>query len=460
MTAALPLARLPWIAGPAAVAVMLLLAACGGSSEQVEPRISSAQATRDVDADGAPGLTSTVRLRLNIAVTPPDDQLPLTSYFELRIADPLEKEPEERVFLQAAEVVEGNTRTVDLRIARLVPEGAEIRVSRALFKKGATGEVTASIDSDLSPVQSVLAAGPLLLGDISIIDSASFRPATEADRDAVAVREDLVRHLDTRGTVNEARDLALARFDAMPVDVIPSPKLRAALAGLTGTFADPAVENLLTGNNCTGRPIALMAFQDPPEFPDLFARVTHLQDGARVVSVSPRLEGEPIELLMPIIAHEAVHCDQDGSIVEEIAATAFDTVLYLQLLTAVPEVARWGSPLAKELNVDAIAMINSGRAIPESLGVLPSPSGHQVIPGSSSPVTSFAELVANAYAGIPPASESEPLAAAYAGILASFVGVESGDPFDLEYLDALLGRVLSPEVLLAAFTVLGLQPGG
>ena len=460
MTAARPRGLSFWYAGPVAVIFTVILAACGGSSEQVAPRISSAQATRDFEAEGAPGLTSTVRVRFNVAVDPPGSELPLTSYFELRVSDPLEEAPEERVFVQAAEVVDGNTRTVDLHIASLIPDGAEVRVARSLFKKGDTGEITASVESDLTPFQSLLASGPLLLSDVSIIDPGEFREPASNDDDAAAARADLVRHLDTRGTVNEARDLALARFDSMPADVIPSPRLRAALAGLTGTFADPAVENLLTGNNCTGRPIALMAFQDPPDLPDLFARVTHEEDGDRVISISPRLAGEPIELLMPIIAHEAVHCDEEGSIVEEITATAFDTLLYLQLLTAVPEIARWGSPLSKELNVDAIAMINSGRSLPESLGILPSPGTQQIVPGSSSPVASFAELIANAYAGNPDTSPSEPLAVAYAGILASFVGYEGNDPFDLVYLDSLLARVLSPDVLVAAIVVLGLQPEG
>ncbi|MCA9829768.1 MAG: hypothetical protein R3B97_10605 [Dehalococcoidia bacterium] len=459
MTAVRPRGPHPLLTGLVAV-IGVLFASCGGGGEKIDPRISSAQATRDFEGPTAPGLTSTVRVRFNVAVEPPDRELPLTSYFEVRVSDPLEKKPEDRVFVQAAEVVEGNTRTVDLHFARLVPDQAELRVSQSLFKKGATGEITASISSDLSPIQSLLAAGPLVLTDPSIIETGAFTEATAADRDSAAARADLERHLDARGTVNEARDLALARFDAMPEDIIPSPKLRAVLSGLTGTFADPAVENLLTSNNCTGKPITLMAFQDPPDLPGLFARVTHTPDGGRIISVSPRLEGAPIELLMPIIAHEAIHCDEEDGIVEEIAATSFDTLLYLQLLTAVPDVARSGSPLARELNVDAIAMINSGRALPESLGILPSPGVQQILPGSDSDVTSFAELVAGAYAGSPDTSPIEPLAQAYAGILAGFVGLPGGDPFDLVYLDSLLGRVLSPDVLLVALVVLGLQPPG
>ena len=77
---------------------------------------------------------------------------------------------------------------MDLHFARLVPDQAELRVSQSLFKKGATGEITASISSDLSPIQSLLAAGPLVLTDPSIIETGAFTEAHVAELSALARR--------------------------------------------------------------------------------------------------------------------------------------------------------------------------------------------------------------------------------------------------------------------------------
>jgi hypothetical protein len=174
--------------------------------------------------------------------------------------------------------------------------------------------------------------------------------------------------------------------------------------------------------------------------------------------VSPRLEGEPLELLIPLIAHEATHCDTEGSVTEEIVATAFDTLLYIQLLTVFPDLARHGSPLSKDLNVDAIAMINSGRSLPESIGVLPSPGVAFAIPNTNARANSFAALVAAAYAGQPDSSPSEPLSTLYAAIIGSVAGIEPRDAFDLNYLDAVIGVAVDPGVVLLAVATLGLEP--
>jgi hypothetical protein len=158
------------------------------------------------------------------------------------------------------------------------------------------------------------------------------------------------------------------------------------------------------------------------------------------------------------MAHEAIHCDTEGSLVEEIVATSFDTLLYIQMLTMFPELALHGSPLSKDLNVDAIAMINSGRALPESLGVLRSPGVSQAVPSTNARAASFAELVAAAYAGQPPASPSEPLAILYAAILATAAGIQPQDAFNLEYLDAVIGTAIDPTALVAVIVALGLVP--
>ena len=51
-------------------------------------------------------------------------------------------------------------------------------------------------------------------------------------------------------------------------------------------------------------------------------------------------------------------------------ASAIDVYLYIHLLISQPELVRDPSPLARNFNIEALAMLNSGRAVPESLGIL------------------------------------------------------------------------------------------
>jgi hypothetical protein len=215
----------------------------------------------------------------------------------------------------------------------------------------------------------------------------------------------------------------------------------------------------LTAENCTNAPAVLIAFQEPPDFPTLFARVTYAQGGSRVVSLNPSIEGERIEHLMPILAHEAIHCDRRSGRFEEIAATAFDTYLYIQLLSQMPELATAATPLAVELNVDAIAMINSGLRLPESIGILRSPGVTRAVPGTNDGSPSFADLVAAAYENIFfNESPDEPLAQAYVADIAAESGLPEASAFDLVYLDELLARSVTAEVLTGAIGALGLGP--
>lgn len=438
----------------------LFLAACGGGEQRPAPRLVAAIATRDV-IDGAAQLTSTIEVRFSSEFRLASDRLPLSSYFEFDVPDGANPQgPPRRVLVQRATLAEGpRPRTVTLHVATLIPDGSTLRVAERAFNARVTGELSVKVDSDLTPLQALLASTPVGLLDVSLVESGAPPPVTEADRDPDVQRAALAAHLDARGSPAELRARALAIFDAIPGTIVPSPKLRAALAGLTGTFAEGAIADLLTAENCTGLPAAVITFQPPPDLPTLIARVTFTPEGRRVVSINPITEGERFEYLMPVLAHEAIHCDREAGIFEEVAATAFDSFLYLLLVAAVPDLAVGGSPLRRDLNADAIALINSGRAVPESVGVLQSAGVQQVFPGSTSTVRSFAELIARAYEYVgEDESPPEPLAIQYAAILARSAGMPPGDPFDLVYLDELLGRALHPATLLAAMDALSLVP--
>lgn len=437
----------------------LIAAACssGGESSGPLPQISDATAQRDV-VDGAAKLTSTITIKLDRSFKPAQGKVPFASYFELEV--PNIRGNTTRVLVAKAEVG-SNQRTITLSVNALIADGSTLKVERKAFRVDATGQLTAKVSSDLPEPYTYLASIALHVTNPAVVQAAEVAPITAADRDPAAMRSALAAHLKARGSGDDVTAAALARYDAIPATIVPSPKLRAALAALTGTFAEPAIDYYLTNQNCTGRPAAAVLFQVPPDAPQLLARVTYDSARTRTVSINPFAEGERLELLMPVLAHEAIHCDGSDGLAEEVAATAFDTFLYLHLLAAEPDLAQAGTKIGRDLNVDAIAMINSGRRLPESVGLLPSVGVTRVLPETNSTVGSFAELVVQSYPTITTTTSApEPLAQTYVANLAPQAGMQPGDPFDPRYLDELLGRATDPSVLVAVISALSLQPAG
>lgn len=443
------------------VAMLLLalagLAACGRSEEGGPvPEILEVTSERVSTVSGKPASNLTVKFDRDVELA--TAKVPLASRIELDVPD-LIGGGTRRVLAASAELSKDDLRTMVLRVDALVPDGARVRIDRRAFNATAEGEVVGVVKSELSAGFALLATtafGSLLPG---LFAEARVIEATEADRDTTAMRALLDQHLQQRGSDNEIRSKALARFDAMPIATVPSPKMRAALAALTGTFADAAIDYLLTDKNCTGKPAALIAFQEPPEFPGLLGRATFTQDRRRIISLNPITEGDRIEHLMALLAHESIHCDRDDGKFEEIAATALDTFLYMQLVAVDPTLVDSNTPLARDLNIDVVAFINSGRAVPESVGVLKSPSVEQAVPGSNSRAASFGDLIVAAYEGLDQnESREEPLANAYVAVLAAAANMPAGDAFDLAYLDEVLGRAMQPGALAAALTAFRMAP--
>jgi hypothetical protein len=404
---------------------------------------------------------ATTRSRLTVFFDGPvesrEGRVPLASHFELRLlqADGTTR----RVLVASARRSEQSRREVILEVDYLVTNGSTLVISRRLFDRKASGSIEATVSGGLEPAVAILASRALRPADPSFYDPPVAAEPDPLAEDATAMRERLQAHLGSRGVDAETLADALAIFDAIPERQVPSPKLRAALAGLVGTFAEPALADLLTGQNCTGLPAQRIAFEAPPGDERLFARVTYAASGARVVSIDPALRDERFELLMPLLAHEAVHCDRFDSKVEEVAATAFDTLLFLRLVAADPTLAREQTRLARELRFDALAMLNSGGTWPESIGVLRSPGVSAALPETNAPYPSFGELAAAAYPSVTELrSPTEPLAAAYMTALAAEAGADRGDPFDLRYLDALLGMAVELRELLAVIATFGLEP--
>ena len=452
--------RVAGLSGRVLLLSLLLLAACTAERQApAVPGIVAVTAERIRDEHGLATTRSRVTVTFDGPVVPAESRIPLASHFEFDVlqADGSAK----RVLVKTAERSPADRRQVVLEVDALVTRGSTLRVSRRAFNPAAPGVVEAEVGAGLEPVAALLASVALAPADPAFFDPPAPRAIDSAADDPAAMRAALARHLRQRGTDAATIADALAVYDAIPPATVPAPKLRAALAALVGTFAEPALTDLLTAQNCTGLPAASIDFRTPPGNERLLARVTYTGNGARVVSVEPGLRDERFELLMPLLAHEAVHCDQADSRVEEIVATAFDTLLFLQLVAADPSLAQERTRLARELRIDALALINSGGVWPESIGVLRSPGVVQALPGTNADHRSFAEFVVRSYPSVRELqSPTEPLAAAYMAGLASGAGVTAGDPFDLRQLDDLLGRALDIGDLMEVIRAFGLEPAG
>jgi len=434
----------------------------GGSSEPPTiPRVTSAVAERDV-VDGAAQPSSTIRVEFDRDLERAGGPVPLGSHFELTapVYDTNGELKDERVIVQDASIPDDAEDTVLLEVAQLIPTGSVLTIRDAAWDSDADGSSVVDVESQFPPEIVVLATQAFQTTDASLLE-AGERPITAADRDPAAVRALLEDHLELRGSSDDVRAAALNAYDTMPADIVPAPKMRAALAALTGSFAEPALDSLLTADNCTGAPAALVTFQVPPEAPELLARVTRTDDGRRVVSLQPSLEGERFEHLMPLLAHEPIHCDDTDGIVEEVASTAFDTYLYIILLAVDPSLATGGSTLTRDLAIDAIAFVNSGRLLPESGGILPTDGIEDALPGTTVAVPSFGDFIASAYSQIDEfESPTEPLAQEYADGIAANSGLPEGDAFDLTYLDALLSASMGAETMVVLLDALSLVPAG
>lgn len=445
----------------AAVALAALLgSACGGGSSSTggePPEPIRATAERRFE-DGAATLSSTVSVRFNREVVLADPEGDLASFF--RIVPPADGRAQPRA-IDVASAVQSTTtsRVVELTTAGLVSDGSTLYVSRRAFEPRGTGEASITIEADLSETTVLLATTPLRFARPEVMTRGEVAEVVPDDRDPEAQRRLLEQHLRRRGNEEPFIDDVLSLYDSMPAAIVQHPKLRAALAALRGTFAEPAISSLLTGDNCTGRPSAAIVFGTPPDYPELVARVTYDEEGRRILWVSPQVEGERFELLMPLLAHEAIHCDFEDGLAEEVAATALDTYLYLLLVAIDPDLPREGTMLARTLNIDAVALVNSGRALPESIGVLQAAGIDNVLAGSSAQAASFAEFIAGGYPDLTAVdAPTEPVAQAYVTNLAQIAGMPVGPAFDLEYLDGLVGFSFPPQLLVDALAALELEP--
>jgi len=439
--------------------VAVVAAACGGGRNGEEPfeppAVARAVAVRQIE-NGVALLKTVIEVEFDAAVYNGKRDAPAFEYVTIDIPSASASDGIETV--SASEVrVDGEM--VFVTVPRPVPQDSVLHIEGGLFGHTDAPPIQVDVASTLSTFQATLAGNALQPTSPDVVTAGDPPAVTTGDRDTETLRRIMVDHLIGRGTTESIVGRAVGIYDAIDPEIVPSPKIRAALGALAGSFAEPAVEYLFSDVSCTGTPVTLVDFREIPQGGTLLARVIFDDNGDRIVLLKPSLEGERFELLMPLLAHEAIHCDQVDTIEEETAASAFDILLYAQLLTIDPSLALEGTPLSRALNLDLIAMINSGRRYPESLGILASDGVTQALPGTNSPLRSFAEVIANAY-DLPPSDSPAPelLADVYASILAEQSGFQAGQPFDLVYLDQLIAQQMEPQALAALVIALTLQP--
>src|SRR5439155_21699656 len=114
------------------------------------------------------------------------------------------------------------------------------------------------------------------------------------------------------GVITQAKeDATMTRYSsAAAKGTIADHNLRAALFSLVGTFAEGAIASWLDGTNITGKPYAVVAFQDPGDATVEVAKTTPRPSDGRLRTVfKPNFQGEPFQALSAWVAHEALHQD-------------------------------------------------------------------------------------------------------------------------------------------------------
>jgi hypothetical protein len=275
-----------------------------------------------------------------------------------------------------------------------------------------------------------------------------MRPARGEPPSEAAAREGLaVLHAGDPG----ARAAALARFDAPALAVrAPDAGVRAGLAALVGTVAEPALDALAGDPGgpvlAYGRPLGATRIVGP--------------DAAGRRAVNVRYAAEPVGLLPGPLAHEILRLEPPRSSGEEAVLHAVLAMVHLQTLARAPALALGGTELARRLNAFAISLLNS-RAPGSARIALVAPDGPGTIPGGA-PRMSTPDFWSIPF--LPDGTESPPVPPGARAVLARAVRAGSAPPeglrYDLEgarWLDANLGEAwLPPRARLRVVLALGL----
>lgn len=207
------------------------------------------------------------------------------------------------------------------------------------------------------------------------------KPVTEASLEKLLRKTLSKRFRGDRQRV--AGDLALFR-DPELAQIVPDPRLRAALVLLDGTAGESAIAAVRGGVYRT-----VQFGQLAMERGIAQVRPVAGDPAGWEIVFNERYEHEDPRLHAQIMAHEAFHQDDRDPPNEELIAAAMDTLVHAQFVAEVPRIAAAPTELTRRLNTALTARLNS-RDDQGSLRVLTSQGN--VWPGSALPLANYGEI--------------------------------------------------------------------
>lgn len=152
---------------------------------------------------------------------------------------------------------------------------------------------------------------------------------------------------------NRPIEAALAVYDDARLRTsVPDPRLRMALSLLKGTVGEAAIDAVRHGVFRTA------AFGATPS--EAYASSALASGSSKpALLVNERYQHEDPLLLAVILAQAALHQDDQAAPDEALVADAIGTLVYAQILESAPALARSGTELARRLNTELMARLNS-----------------------------------------------------------------------------------------------------
>lgn len=173
---------------------------------------------------------------------------------------------------------------------------------------------------------------------------------------------------------------------------LPDPTLRAALAALTGTVGEPAIDFLLYR-----APVNLVTFSMyvSDGLPLHAAGVTRPTDGTQTIVFDRRIRFAPFSAYSALLLHEVLHTgadDDTAGLAEEAVASAVQALVYMETLLVDPSIAYLPDEFTRDVNNhQAVVRLNSGPAGSDRLTVFVPDSDVNIDPLAVEPLTEFYE---------------------------------------------------------------------
>jgi|GEM_PF-1758188 hypothetical protein len=283
---------------------------------------------------------------------------------------------------------------LNLKVGGLISNGSVLRLSPwkfalAGFYRTPSGELT--LASDLSAEWATLGLRPFKPTDVNLFTlgayagGAPLAAAQGPEPDEPSVRSALRGFLEKRFLDDATGEIRLTSamevFDNSALSRVPNPVLRAGLISLSGTFCEGAIQAILSG------PIQFVDFGTVSSGD--YAEVQASVFGDRGAVVDNNYKSEHFSLFGPVFARLALQEDQFTGREEEIAGSAILSLVAMRQALTDSSASRSGTELARRINTQMLARLNSGSAGFPNIGIQQISAG-EVFPGGST----FASLAA------------------------------------------------------------------